>query len=60
MIGEFLGRGDYPAVGISFGLERIFDGKKVTLEEETLPLEKENKELLTKYLLLRQIQETKW
>ncbi|MBW2974662.1 histidine--tRNA ligase [Candidatus Woesearchaeota archaeon] len=25
MIGDFLGRGDYPAVGISFGLERIFD-----------------------------------
>lgn len=25
MIGEFLGRGDYPAVGISFGLDRIFD-----------------------------------
>ncbi len=25
MIGEFLQGGDYPAVGISFGLERIFD-----------------------------------
>ncbi len=25
MIGEFLGKGDYPAVGISFGLDRIFD-----------------------------------
>ncbi|MFH0978360.1 MAG: histidine--tRNA ligase [Candidatus Woesearchaeota archaeon] len=25
MIGEFLGKGDYPAVGISFGLDRIHD-----------------------------------
>ncbi len=25
MIGEFLGKGEYPAMGISFGLERIFD-----------------------------------
>ena len=25
MIGEFLGKGDYPAVGISFGLDRIYD-----------------------------------
>ena len=25
MIGDFLGKGDYPAVGISFGLDRIYD-----------------------------------
>ncbi len=25
IIGSFLGRGDYPAVGISFGLDRIYD-----------------------------------
>ena len=25
MIGSFLGRGEYPAVGISFGLDRIYD-----------------------------------
>lgn len=25
MIGYFIGRGDYPAVGISFGLDRIYD-----------------------------------
>ena len=25
MIGSFLGKGDYPAVGISFGLDRIYD-----------------------------------
>ena len=25
LIGEFLGRGDFPAVGLSFGLDRIFD-----------------------------------
>jgi len=25
MIGEFLGKGDFPAVGISFGLDRIYD-----------------------------------
>jgi histidyl-tRNA synthetase len=25
MIGEFLGKGNYPAVGVSFGLDRIYD-----------------------------------
>ncbi|MBU90530.1 histidine--tRNA ligase [Candidatus Woesearchaeota archaeon] len=25
MIGSFLGKGDYPAVGISFGLDRVYD-----------------------------------
>ncbi len=38
MIGEFLGRGDYPAVGISFGLDRIFDAylEKNPIKQKTV------------------------
>ncbi|MBW2989841.1 histidine--tRNA ligase [Candidatus Woesearchaeota archaeon] len=46
MIGDFLGRGDYPAVGISFGVERIFDAyieknpirKKTTAQVFIIPI----------------------
>ncbi len=34
MIGDFLGRGDYPAVGISFGLDRIYDAYLEKNKEE--------------------------
>ena len=34
MIGEFLGKGNYPAVGISFGLERIYDAYVEKNKEE--------------------------
>ena len=34
MIGDFLGKGDYPAVGISFGLDRIYDAYLEKNKEE--------------------------
>ncbi len=38
MIGSFLGKGNYPAVGISFGLDRIYDAyaKKNKSEQKTV------------------------
>lgn len=36
MVGDFLGRGSYPAVGISFGLDRIYDayiGKNAAMQK---------------------------
>ncbi len=38
MIGEFLGKGEYAAVGISFGLERIFDAyvEKNPIKQKTV------------------------
>jgi len=38
MIGSFLGKGDYPAVGISFGLDRIYDAyvEKSKSEQKTV------------------------
>ena len=46
MIGEFLGKGDFPAVGISFGLDRIYDayveknkdGEKTTAKVYIIPI----------------------
>ena len=46
MIGDFLGKGEYPAVGISFGLDRIYDayaekandGKKTTAKIFIAPI----------------------
>ncbi len=46
MIGSFLGRGDYPAAGISFGLDRIYDayieksktGKKTVTQIYIVPI----------------------
>src|SRR3989344_8845045 len=37
MIGSFLGKGDYPAVGISFGVDRIYDAllKKKEAKKKT-------------------------
>jgi len=34
MIGDFLGKGDYPAVGISYGLDRIYDAYLEKNKEE--------------------------
>jgi len=34
LIGSFLGRGNYPAIGISFGLDRIYDAYVEKNEEE--------------------------
>ena len=38
MIGSFLGKGNYPAVGISFGLDRIYDAyvEKNKVEQKTV------------------------
>jgi histidyl-tRNA synthetase len=36
MIGRFLGSGDYPAVGISFGLDRIFDAYKTDMPKKSV------------------------
>jgi histidyl-tRNA synthetase len=38
MIGSFLGRGNYPAVGISFGLDRIYDSyaEKTRAEQKSV------------------------
>ena len=38
MIGSFLGKGDYPAVGISFGVDRIYDAyvEKNKVEQKTV------------------------
>ncbi len=38
MIGDFLGKGDYPAMGISFGLDRIYDAyvEKNKVEKKTV------------------------
>ncbi|MFC1768369.1 histidine--tRNA ligase [Nanoarchaeota archaeon] len=44
MIGSLLGRGDYPATGISFGLDRIYD---VILESE-----KPTKKVVTKVYII--------
>jgi len=43
MIGDFLGKGEYPAMGISFGLEPIFEilkkgGKKTVTELYVIPI----------------------
>ena len=46
MIGEFLGKGEFPAVGISFGLDRIYDayveknkdGQKTTAKVYIIPI----------------------
>lgn len=44
MIGDFLGKGNYPAVGISFGLDRIYD---VYLEKN-----KEDKKTVTQLYII--------
>src|SRR3989338_860591 len=38
MIGSFIGRGDYPAVGVSFGLDRIYDAyiEKNKMQQKTV------------------------
>jgi len=38
MIGSFLGKGNYPAVGVSFGLDRIYDAyvEKNKIEQKTV------------------------
>ena len=53
MIGDFLGKGNYPAVGISFGLDRIYDayaeknkdGKKTVAKIYIIPINAFNESL---------------
>ena len=44
IIGEFLGKGNYPAVGISFGLDRIYDAY--------VEKKKEDKKTVTKVYII--------